>query len=541
MSRWQPQKQAFSSCRLAFLVVARLYLAFLVVSAAFFGDEEGLAMSSTASGESRKEFDRPLAAFLDHPDLPLADVLTNQDVRQACTKHSVVFGLARNVLFTPCLTLWTMLSSVVGSDKSCAAACVRVSVLLLALSRPRWSEDAGVFCRARARMPMVFLQELAQTLADRLEQAAPPHWLWRGLHAYLGDGTVVVLPDSPENQAGFPQHRNQKKGLGTPMIRLVVLMSLAVGAISAMAWGPCQGKGTGETALFRQLIGRLKRGDLVVLDRNFGHYWTIALLHIADVHVCVRMHANKKYDFTKGKRLGHLDHIVSWKRPPRPKWMTEEQYQRFPAELTLREIGIDLAQRGGVGGRVVVATTLLDGAAYAKDDIAELYKWRWQVEVDLRHLKATMKMRELSSKTPTGVARELWTHALGHNLVRKVMAQAALYQRPSKRPSRQRRGAASAGPLTPRQISFKAALRQVQDNAETLSTAALEQGKQIAENILTTLASQRVGKRPGRQEPRAIKRRPVSQAMLSKPRAEVKKAMAEGKTGAAAGIKERRK
>jgi hypothetical protein len=134
-----------------------------------------------------------------------------------------------------------------------------------------------------------------------------------------------------------------------------------------------------------------------------------------------------------------------------------------------------------------------------------------------------------------------WTHALGYNLVRKVMAQAALYQRPSKRPSRQRRGAASEGPLTPRQISFKAAMRQIEANAETLSTAALEQCKQTSEKILTTLASKRVGKRPGRQEPRAIKRRPTSQAMLNKPRAEVKKAMAEGKTGAAAGIKERRK
>jgi hypothetical protein len=308
-----------------------------------------------------------------------------------------------------------------------------------------------------------------------------------------------------------------------------------------MAWGPYQGKGTGETALLRQLFGRLKRGDMVVLDRYYGNYWIIAMLQEAGVHVCVRMHANKQYDFAKGKRLGHLDHIVSWKRPRRPKWMSEEEYQRLPAELTLREIGIDLPQRGGEGGRVVVATTLLDSEAYPKDDIAELYKWRWQVEVDLRHLKATMKMRELSSKTPEGVARELWTHALGYNLVRKVMAQAVLYQRPSKRPSRQRRGAASDGPLTPRQISFKAALRQVQANAETLSTAPLEQCKQTAEKILVTLASKRVGKRPGRQEPRAIKRRPPSQAMLSKPRAEVKKAMAEGKTGAAAGIKERRK
>lgn len=132
-------------------------------------------MPSTTSGESRTDFDRPLAAFLDHPDLPLADVLTSAHVRQACTKHSVVFGVARNVIFTPCLTLWAMLSSVVSIDKACAAACVQVSVLLLALSRPKWSEDTGVFCRARSRMPAPFVQELTETLADRLEQAALPH------------------------------------------------------------------------------------------------------------------------------------------------------------------------------------------------------------------------------------------------------------------------------------------------------------------------------------------------------------------------------
>ena len=498
-------------------------------------------MSSATSGDFRQDFDRPLASFLDHPDLPLSDVLSSEHVRQAFTRHHVLFGLARNVIFTPCVTLWAMLCSVISADKSCAAACVRVSVLLLALSRPKWSEDTGVFCRARARMPAPLIQELAENLADRLEQAAPPHWLWHGLHVYLGDGTTVLLPDSAANQAAFPQPASQKKGLGTPMIRLVVLMSLAVGVISGLAWGPYQGKGTGETALLRQLLPRLKAGDVVVLDRYYGNYWMIALLQKVGVHVCVRMHANKKYDFEQGKRLGHLDHIVTWKRPRRPKWMSEEEYQQLPNELTLREIGIDLPQRGGAGGRVAVATTLLDAEVYARDDIAELYKWRWQVEVDLRHLKATMKMRDLSCKTPEGVARELWTHALGYNLVRKVMAQAALYQRPSKRPSRQRRAAATYGPLTPRQISFKAALRQIQANAETLSTATPEQYKETAQRVLMTLASKRVGARPGRQEPRAIKRRPPNQAMLSKPRAEVKQAMAEGKSGKVAGIHERRK
>ena len=499
-------------------------------------------MSSTTSSDSRQDFARPFAPFLDHPDLPLGDLVNSEHAQQACNKHGVNFGTARNAIFTPFLTLWALLISVISDDKSGPAACARVSVLLLSLSRRVWSEDTGVYCRARARLDGPAIRELALDLANRLDRAALPHWRWHGLRVLLGDGTTILLPDTAANQAAFPQMASQKKGLGSPIIRLVALLSLATGAIAGMEWGPYQGKGTGETALLRRLLtDSLEHGDVVVLDRYYGNYWMIALLLDAGVQVCVRANANKKCDFGKGKRLGHLDHIVTWKRPRRPKWMSEEEYQRLPAELTLREIGIDLPQRGGAGGRVVVATTLLDAEAYPKDDIAELYKWRWQVEVDLRHLKATMKMRELSCKTPEAVARELWAHALGHNLVRKVMAQAALYQRPSKRPSRQRRGAATEGPLTPRQISFKAALQQIRANAETLSTATPEQYKETAERILTTLASKRVGRRPGRQEPRGIKRRPQNQAMLSKPRAEVKKAMAEGKTGKDAGIHERRK
>ena len=487
-------------------------------------------------------FDRPLAGFLDHPDLPLPGLLTDQHVQQVFEKHHVHFGTAHNSLFTPAVTLWAWLSQVLFADKSTAAACARVSVLLLALSRPRWSEDTGVYCRARARLPFAPLQELAEDLADRLEQAALAHWRWHGLRVFLGDGTIILLPDTPENQAAYPQSDSQKKGLGSPLIRLVALLSLASGAISGMAWGPYQGKGTGETALLRRLLGRrLKPGDVVVLDRYYGNFWMIALLRDAGIHVCVRLHHHKKCDFDKGKRLGHLDHIVTWKRPPQPKWMSAEEYQQIPKELTLREIAIDLPQRGGQGGRVVVGTDLVDAETYTKDDIADLYKWRWQVEVDLRHIKATLQMRELSCKTPERVAAELWTHALAYNLVRKVMAQAALHQRSSERPSRLRRKAKSVLPLTPRGISFNAALQQIQANWQNLQTATPEQTKQTAEQILKTLAGKRLRQRPGRHEPRAVKQRPRNRPVLTEARAEVKKRMAEGKTGKASGVFDRRK
>ena len=213
-------------------------------------------MSSTAATEHRPPLACPLAPFLDHPDLPLAGALTTADVHRLFAAHAVHFGSAHNSIFTPALTLWAWLSQVVFPDKSTAAACVRVGVLLLALSRPRFSEDTGVLCRARARLPAAPLQAMAETLADRVEAAAPAHWLWHGLHVYLGDGTTLTLPDTPENQAAFPQPDSQKKGLGFPLIRLVALISLATGLVSGLAYGPYQGKGTAETALLRQLLGR---------------------------------------------------------------------------------------------------------------------------------------------------------------------------------------------------------------------------------------------------------------------------------------------
>jgi hypothetical protein len=279
-------------------------------------------MSSTNPAAARPAFDRPGAAFLEHPELPLAgSPLCTEHVQQVFKRHGILFGLARNAIFTPLLTLWACLGRVVFPDKSTAAACARVSVLLLALSRPPWSEDTGVFCRARCHLSAPPLQELAEGLADFLEQAAQDHWRWHGMRVFLGDGTTTTLPDTPANQAAYPQPASQKKGLGFPMIRLVMLLSLATAAILGMTWGPYKGKGTGETSLLRELFRRLQAGDLLVLDRYYGNFWMIALLLRGGFHVCARMHHRKKFDFAKGQRLGHQDHIVIWQRPARPKDM----------------------------------------------------------------------------------------------------------------------------------------------------------------------------------------------------------------------------
>jgi hypothetical protein len=453
----------------------------------------------------------------------LADVLTPEHVQQACQRHAVSFGTAHNTLFTPALTLWAWLSQVVAADKSCAAACVRVSVLLLALGRPKWSEDTGCYCRARPRLGSLLLQDLALGTADRLERACPAHWLWHGRRAFLADGTTLTLADTKANQKAFPQPSSQKEGLGFPLMRLVALLSLATGAVTGLAYGRYQGKQTGELALVHGLLARLHQGDILVADRYYCAYVLLALLRGRDIDALVRLHGNRKCDFRKGQRLGHKDHLVSYARPPRPEWLGEEEYQQLPKELQVRELDVTLQRKGYRSERVVLVTTLLDAWAYPKAELSKLYQQRWLVEVDLRGLKQTLELEHLQAKTPEVAEAGLWAHILGYNLTRKVMAQAALWASAQA----QAKGKAKAE-VSPRQLSLQGALQQLREYWQALSGGNAEQRSEAAKRLLAGLGKKRVGQRPGRQEPRAIKKRPGNRPMLRVPRAEAKRRLAKG-------------
>ena len=186
----------------------------------------------------------------------------------------------RTRVYTPQVTLWAWLSQAVhkGEHRSCPAAVARVVVLLIGLGRRPCSDNSGTYCKARAKLPEPVLRRLVYDVADGCEHAVPEEWLWYGRHVKLVDGTTVSMPDTPENQAAYPQTSSQEEGLGFPMARLVVLISLATAMITGMAIGPCSGKETGEMALFRELFDRLEQGDIVLGDRYFCSYFMICLL-----------------------------------------------------------------------------------------------------------------------------------------------------------------------------------------------------------------------------------------------------------------------
>jgi hypothetical protein len=239
------------------------------------------------------------------------------------------------------------------------------------------------------------------------------------------DGSTVTMPDTPENQAAYPQQKSQKPGCGFPIARIVVVFSLSVGTVLEAAIGKYQGKQTGENSLFRTLYPVLDDGDVVLADRYFSGWFDVALLKERDVDIVVRKHQLRPTDFRTGKRLGKDDQLTSWPKPQRPKWMSSQQYHALPATLTMREVRVRVERRGFRTRQLVVVTTLLDSERYPAEEIAQLYRRRWQAELHLRSLKVVLQMDHLRCKKPSRVRNEFYMHLVAHNLIRRVVAIAA--------------------------------------------------------------------------------------------------------------------
>jgi hypothetical protein len=229
-----------------------------------------------------------------------------------------------------------------------------------------------------------------------------------GASRVSGGRSTFSLPDTKKNQAEYPQSSSQTEGLGFPIGRAAGLISLATARIHGLTLGPCSGKETGETALFRELMPLLLAGDLVVADRYYGGWFTIALLPERGVDVVTRLHQQRVADFRRGRRLGADDHLVEWPKPQRPDWLDAETYARLPDTLALCEMKFAVRERGFRTPSIVVVTTLRDAEEVSREDLADLYRQRWHAELDLRSLKSTMSLDVLRGKTPNMVRCELW-------------------------------------------------------------------------------------------------------------------------------------
>lgn len=446
-----------------------------------------------------------LHSFAQDEGLPFATVLTEEDMQQAARDAGVAFGTGANDVYTPAVTLWGFLGQVLAGWKTCVNAVARIMVLRVALDLPPCSAGTGAYCKARAKLPEPFLRGLTYRAGTALEDEAPAEWRWHNRRVLLADGTTIDLVDTPANQAAYPQPRTQRPGLGTPILRLVVLLTFATAAVVGAAFGPYAGKGTGETALLRQLFEQLRAGDVLVGDRYYCSYMMIALLQQRGVDAAFRLHQLRRCDFRRGRRLGRQDHVVEWLRPARPAWMDRATYATIPQTLTIRELRFNIQQAGYRSRTITVATTLIDDRIYSKNDIADLYHQRWHAELDIRAIKRTLNMEMLRCQKPAMLRKELWAHLLGYNLVRKTAAQAAL-----------------ARGLQPRQLSFAAAVQFLEAFRWLLVCGTDEQRAIGYRMLFLAIAVHRVGDRPGRIEPRRLKRHQEDYPMMNEPRAEAR-------------------
>ncbi len=451
--------------------------------------------------------------FLQDGDLPFTETLTEGLIERAL---SALTGWLDRI-FSPLVTLWVFLGQVLSADHSCRAAVARLRAHRLARGQRPCSAQTGAYCQARKRLPESFFADVACSVGRALDERAERRWLWQGRRVYLFDGTTVTMPDTPENQAAYPQVYNQKPGLGFPIARIGALISLACGAVVNLGFCRYAGKGEGEVRLLRRLWDVLRPGDVVLADRLTANWATVFLLQERGIELVSRLNkANRKADFRRGRRLGACDHVVRWAKPTSIRSLDREAYRALPASITVREARVQVPQPGFRTRSVVVVTTLLDPKQATKEGLATLYRARWHAELDLRSLKAAMQMRELRCKAPESVRKEVWAHVLAYNLIRTVMAQAA-----------------ARHDIVPRSISFTGAMQTLEAFQPLLGFGAIDDAAgrlQLCRDLLDAIASHRVADRPDRYEPRLKKRRRNTYDWLTEPRAKIKRKMAKGVT-----------
>jgi Transposase DDE domain len=462
-------------------------------------------MRNSIQERTQQQFNFLRRQFLQDGDLPFENVLSEAVVTPALVAIEECW---KDRVFTPLVTLWVFLGQVISADHSCRAAVARLIAHRVSQGQRACSAKTGAYCQARKRLPEKFFSAVACSVGRALDVNADSKWLWKGRRVYMYDGTTATMPDTPENQNAYPQNVAQKPGLGFPIARIGAIASLSCGAILNLGLCRYAGKGQGELSLLRTLWDVLQHGDVLLTDSLMSTWKEMYLLKQRGIDSVSRLNkAHRKADFRRGKRLGKDDHIVRWPKPYM-RDIDRESYDALPDYLEIRETRVRVEQPGFRTKSIVVVTTLLDPVETTTDDLALLYRARWNQELDLRSIKITMQMDILRCKTPELVRKEVWTHILAYNLIRTIMAQAAIRQ-----------------DTEPRTISFKGALQTLEAFQPMIAMMGDSDSLlrlQLYEQLLTAISIHVVANRPDRIEPRLRKRRHKKYFFLTKPRHDTK-------------------
>jgi hypothetical protein len=406
----------------------------------------------------------------------------------------------RRCVFSPMTTFWNFLAQVLTPAQPCRETVRQIQAVRRLRRKPGISSATGGYCHARGRLPEAVLEGMWQAIAGQLAEEATSAMHWRGLRVAVVDGTACSMPDTPENQAAWPQPGGQKPGCGFPVVKLVGLFSLATGAAHALVTGTLRNN---EYALFMSLWNKvIGNFDLLLGDRSFGSYAIFAALQCGSRSGVFRLNGRRKMDWRKGRRLGKFERAVTWYKP-KARDLTWWLPQPIPDSVTVRVLKVCVPVPGFRTRVVFLTTNLLDTKQFPAIALAELYRRRWQVELHFRHIKTTMHMDVFRCLSPEMIRRELHMHMIAYNLIRALMFRCALTQlKPIDR------------------ISFKGTCDTLRQWTPHLAMAAPSPAlyQQLYRTLLETLAEDVVPLRPNRAEPRAVKRRPKNYHRLTKPR-----------------------
>jgi hypothetical protein len=468
-------------------------------------------MPSYAETGPRPDFSLLARTFGYRPGARFTGLLEPSFFEELAAKHDVEFGQGQHDTFSPAVTTWAWLSQVLSSSKSCTAAAARVLVLCCSLSLPVCSIKSGAYCKARAKVPVAFFQDATRQLGRLVEQRALPDWRWKNLCVKIADGSIVQVPDTDANRAVYPQQSSQTPGTSPTCLRLVVVLALATAVLVDARSGAYRGKGTGEMSLLYAMLEQFGPGDVLLGDRYYGCYLLLAGLPLRGAQGCFRLPVQKEKSFATGQQLGPDDWLQTWHKPRRPEWIDPQEWDKLPFQVQVRVLRLRFGRKGWRTKEVYLVTTLTDPVAYPAADLAALYLARWNAELDIRSIKQTLGMKMLSCKTPQMVEAELWAHLFGYNLLRCVMAQAAL----------------EAG-LCPRQLSLAGAMQTLDAFRWLLGCSDKDQAT-VCAALNMALATHRVGNRPGRYEPREVKHRQRKYKELKKSRRQRRAELADPK------------
>lgn len=428
---------------------------------------------------------------------PWQKILPDSRLEELLAAEKVTY---RNCVYSPIVTLWAMVSQALDPDKSLRNAVKQVSTYLVAAGAEPPSPDTGAYSKARHKLPEGFLKQTVIESASQLEQTVPAKHQWCGRRVRACDGSTVIMSDSPENQAAYPQHGNQAAGCGFPIAKLVVFFSLLTGAVVMACIAPWT---TSEIVMSRWLYETLEPGDILVADQAYGSYVDLALIQQQQADGVLRKHHARRVDFRLGRKFGLGDHQVLWSKPKqRPEHMTQAQFDTIPETLLVREVCLRINRIGWRGQQIIIVTTLLDPERYSVKQLTELYGYRWTAaEVNLRHLKTTLKMEMLTAKTPEMVRKDIWAHFLAYNLLRSIMEKSA-----------------SKANYARSQLSLQGTRQLFNQMRPILATSTKAARQRLYNLLLKNIAQDLLPVRPYRQEPRVVKRRPKPFPRMTQPR-----------------------